>query len=162
MPRSNFTIFHNFAWVDPKCVGEMIWNLTYSPKMVLLTIWNYYFGVLPTFTRNLAQKWAKIHDFSTLTMKNGFSRSFPFDGTYTRRRRIVWGIFWGMNRSCSPLWQKVSFKKRRKSRFYSWLFKNIRKMFSLFWMFLSVLSSCGVKIMIYTHPKNSQNCRNSV
>ena len=59
MPTQNNAISHFFVWAEPICVGEMYWNDAYSSKMRLSTISEYYFGVLPTFTLNIDQKWVK-------------------------------------------------------------------------------------------------------
>ena len=120
----------------------MYWNHTYVSKMWLSTIWDYYFGIMPTFTQNLDQKWVKYSRFRT------FDHWEPVD---VECNCASFELSFEAAQGCLIL---VMAEKRTKIRFYSRIFKNIRKNSWYFWCLGWDLSSCGVEIMIVGHSRD--------
>ena len=151
--------FGKFNYFWPFCVGLAYMcgrNALKSHSGTKLGIVNKLELLIWCFTNIHSKPQPKMSKKYTILQLWPQKNIFPQRSTYTGRRRISKGIFWGINRRCSPLQQKVMAKKRRQNRFYSRIFMNI--FFMTF--FVSSIDLWGQNSNICT-LKSSQNSRNS-
>ena len=133
----------------------MFWNLTYATLMVLSRTWNYHFGAFPTFTKILDKKMSGKYSILQLWPIGGV---FPLYSSVTKGilpdaefHKESFDLSQNVARRCPIL---VLAEKRLKSRFYSRIFKNIRKNSSLFWTIGWVLQLGSTEKMISTYPRD--------